>query len=173
MIKIEMLPLQGIVIESIGKINLGDTKTIVKKILGKPSSTSSDEKFFYHKYELKICFDKSNHVEFIECNGLFSTKTELSMYGIHPFKIEGDELIKILTKKNNGKVDDSEADYSYTFLNISVGIWRDSSPKEFKKEINEAKRNGEYEKDKKYFEEELERAKYFWTIAIGKKGYYS
>lgn len=175
MIKVKINPLQGINIAGVGSIHLGDKKTKVDKVIGKPSPGSDNEECFYRKYDCKICFDKNSCVEFIEFNNpalSLKKKIDVSIYEINPFELEGKKLVEILTKENNGEIDDSEADYSYAFLNTSVGVWRDSSPKELKKELKEAKQNGEYEEDKEYWEEELEKSKYFWTIGIGKKNYY-
>ena len=46
-----------------------------------------------------------------------------------PFKIGTDNLVALLSAKNGGEIDDSEAEYCYGFVNISVGIWRDMTEK--------------------------------------------
>ena len=96
----------------------------------------------------------------------------LSIYNIDPFQIGADKLVEILTEKNNGQIDDSEADYCFGFLNISVGVWRDATTKDIEESIAEMKANNEYEENKDWIDEDLTKAKNFWTIGIGIKNYY-
>lgn len=173
MIKIEILPLDGIEIENIGKLSLGLSKTDIEKLLGKPSDNSNLKQLFFAEYELRIDLDKQGNAEFIEfIYGPFPENTELSIYSVDPFKIGANKLIDILTEKNNGKVDDSEAEYCYTFQNISVGVWRQLTEKTVEESIAEMKAENEYEENKDWLNEDLEKAKNFWTIGIGIKNYY-
>ncbi len=173
MTKIEILPLDGIKIENIGKLSLGQSKADIEKLLGKPSDTSNLKQLFFDEYEVRIDIDKKGNAEFIEfIYGPFPEKTELSIYGVDPFQIGASKLIEILTKKNNGKIDDSEAEYCYTFQNISVGVWRQLTEKTVEESIAEMKADNEYEENKDWLNEDLEKAKNFWTIGIGVKNYY-
>ena len=173
MTKIEILPLDGIKIENIGKLSLGQSKADIEKLLGKPSDTSNLKQLFFDEYEVRIDIDKKGNAEFIEfIYGPFPEKTELSIYGVDPFQIGASKLIEILTEKNNGKIDDSEAEYCYTFQNISVGVWRQLTEKTVEESIAEMKADNEYEENKDWLNEDLEKAKNFWTIGIGVKNYY-
>ncbi len=173
MTKIELIPLEGIVIENIGKLTLGQSKSEIEKLVGEPSSSSNLKQLYYDDYECRIDLDKNGNAEFIEfIYGPFPEKTELSMYGVNPFEIGAEKLITILTEKNNGKIDDSEADYAFLFPNISVGIWREATEEEIEENIVEMKANGEYEENKDWVEEDLLKAKNFWTIGLGVENYY-
>ena len=173
MTKIEILPLDGIKIENIGKLSLGQSKADIEKLLGKPSDTSNLKQLFFDEYEVRIDIDKKGNAEFIEfIYGPFPEKTELSIYGVDPFQIGASKLIEILTEKNNGKIDDSEAEYCYTFQNISVGVWRQLTEKTVEESIAEMKADNEYEENKDWLNEDLNKAKNFWTIGIGVKNYY-
>ena len=173
MTKIEILPLDGIVIENIGKLSLGQSKSEIEKLLGKPSDSSNLKQLFFDEFEVRIDLDKKGNAEFIEfIYGPFPEKTELSIYGVDPFQIGASKLIEILTEKNNGKIDDSEAEYCYTFQNISVGVWRQLTEKTVEESIAEMKADNEYEENKDWLNEDLEKAKNFWTIGIGVKNYY-
>lgn len=173
MTKIEILPLDGIYIEKLGKILLGQSKSDIEKLLGQPSTKSSPNRLFYKDYELRIDLNKKSQIEFIEfiC-GPFPEKTEISIYGVDPFKVGADNLINILSKKNNGQIDDSEADYSFAFINISVGVWRDATPEDVEESIAESKANNEYEENKQLLEQDLIKANNFCTIGIGIENYY-
>lgn len=173
MTKIEILPLDGIEIENIGRLSLGQSKSDIEKLLGQPSDSSNLKQLFFDEYEVRIDFDKKGNAEFIEfIYGPFPEKTELSIYGVNPFQIGASKLIKILTEKNSGKIDDSEAEYCYTFQNISVGVWRQLTEKTVEESIAEMKAENEYEENKDWLNEDLEKAKNFWTIGIGVKNYY-
>lgn len=174
MITIEIIPLSGIEIEHIGRLNLGFSKTAVEALLGPPSPPSNAAQLYYDNYELRIDLDKKGEVEFIEfINGPFPTLTKLSIYGVDPFQAGADNLIALLTTNNNGPIDDGEAEFCYTFLNISVGIWREITSGDVEETIAEMKASGGYEENKRWLEEDLERSKQFWTIGIGVKDYYS
>lgn len=173
MIKIEILTLEGIEIENIGRLSLGQSKSDIENLLGKPSDSSNLMQLFFDEYEVRFDLDKQGNAEFIEfIYGPYPEKTELSIYGIDPFQIGANRLVEILTKKNNGKIDDSEADYSFAFLNISVGIWRQLTEKDVEESIAKMKADNEYGENKDWLNEDLEKAKNFWTIGIGVKGYY-
>ena len=173
MTKIEILPLDGIEIENIGKLSLGQSKTDIERLLGKPSDSSNLKQLFFDEYEVRIDLDKKGNAEFIEfISGPFPEKTELSIYGVNPFQIGATKLVEVLTEKNNGKIDDSEAEYCYTFQNISVGVWRQLTEQNVEESIAEMKADNEYEENKDWLNEDLNKAKNFWTIGIGVKNYY-
>ena len=173
MTKIEILPLDGIVIENIGKLSLGQSKKKKEKLFGKPSESSNLKQLFFDEYEVRIDLDKKGNAEFIEfIYGPFPEKTELSIYGVNPFQIGATKLVEILAEKNNGKIDDSEAEYCYTFQNISVGVWRQLTEQNVEESIAEMKADNEYEENKDWLNEDLNKAKNFWTIGIGVKNYY-
>lgn len=154
MTKIEILPLDGIEIENIGKLSLGQSKSDIENLLGKPSDSSNLKQLFFDEYEVRIDLDKKGNAEFIEfIYGPFPEKTELSIYGIDPFQIGANKLIEILTEKNNGKIDDSEAEYCYTFQNISVGVWRQLTEKTVEENIAEMKADNEYEENKDWLKD--------------------
>ena len=173
MTKIEILPLDGIVIENIGKLSLGQSKSDIEKLFGKPSESSNLKQLFFDEFEVRIDLDKKGNAEFIEfIYGPFPEKTELSIYGVNPFQIGATKLVEILAEKNNGKIDDSEAEYCYTFQNISVGVWRQLTEQNVEESIAEMKADNEYEENKDWLNEDLNKAKNFWTIGIGVKNYY-
>ena len=171
--KIKILPLDGIEIENIGKISLGQSQSEIESLLGKPSDSSNENQLYYNDYEVRIDLDKMKNAEFIEfIYGPFPEKTELSIYDVNPFQIGADQLVEILTEKNNGKVDDKEADYAFAFLNTSVGVWRQITEKNVQDDIDEMKSNNEYDENKEWLEEDMNKAKNFWTIGIGIENYY-
>ena len=72
---------------------------------------------------------------------------------------------------NNGEINDNENGYSYGFLNISVGIFRERTPEDVREMIEEAEEEGE-ELEQEDLEYEKRKAEHWATIGIGVKGYY-
>ena len=175
MITITIYPLKGIEIEGVGTIDLGKSRLEVEATLGKPNSDYSDEKrSTYLHYECRIDYDDANAVSFIEFfSGPFPERIELRIYGIDPFNIGADNLVALMREKNDGLVDGGDGGFSYTFLNISVGIWRDAREEDVQEWVEEKKANGEYDIDREWVEEELASSRNFWTIGIGVPGYYT
>ena len=171
--KIELVPLVGIQIEGIGQVNLGAGRAEVQSVLGAPSD-ALDDQYYYDELELRLDFNDQGTLEFIESiNGPYPEKTEISIYGVNPFQVEETELVSILSDKNAGEVDDAEAGYCYTFLNSSVGVWRQITEEDVQEEIEEIKADGEYEDNADMLLEDLKKSKFFWTIGIGVAGYYA
>lgn len=173
MIKINMIPLHGIDIENIGPIALGQSQTELIHLLGQPAEHSDAVQLYYDQYDLRIDLNQNKSIEFIEfINRPYPEKTKLSIYGVDPFQIDSNNLIQLLTEKNNGYVDLSEADYCFTFLNISVGIWRQYTEQDVMENITEMKKNNEYLENQDWLLADLDKAKHFWTIGLGEKNYY-
>lgn len=175
MITITIYPLKGIDIDGVGTIHLGQSRSEVEATLGEPKSDYSDEKrSAYLNYECKIDYDDADAVTFIEFfAGPFPERIRLQLYGIDPFQIGADNLVALLKEKNDGPVDGGDGGFSYSFLNISVGIWRDAREEDVQEWVEEKKADGEYEIDRQWIEEELAKSKNYWTIGIGVPGYYT
>lgn len=174
MTTIIIYPLQGIDIAGVGPINFGQPKSAIKKVLGRPGSNSDETRWFYNAYECRIDFDESGTIEFIEfIYGPFPERIQLSLYGIDPFRVGAGNLVELLSAKNGGEIDDREAEYCYEFVDISVGIWRDMTEKDAEEIIAEKKESDDYEYDRVWLEEELEKSRNYWTVGIGKAGYYT
>jgi hypothetical protein len=173
MIKIELKPLKGIDIENVGEVLLGQSRQNVESLLGKPSEPYSITSAFYDLYEFRIDFDEFGKVGYIEfLYGPFPERTELCIYDVNPFTIGAEKLVGILSKQNSGEVDLTEAEFSYAFLNISVGIWRQFTQKDVEQSIAELKSTGKYEFNKSSIENDLENSRNFWTIGLAVADYY-
>ncbi|GKS13400.1 hypothetical protein YDYSY3_44000 [Paenibacillus chitinolyticus] len=166
-------PLRGIDLNEAGYVAFGQTVQQVKLLLGEPSR-AYDKQLFYDELELRIDLNDEDRVEFMECIfGPCCEKTIPLIYEERPFELSGEALIALLTEKNNGIIDDTEAEYGYSFMEISVGIYRQATPADLLESIEEAKAEGTYEEDCEWLENDLRKANHFWTIGIGEKGYYT
>ncbi len=144
---IELIPLEKIIFDG-KEIFLGAKKEDVIKLLGEPECILKQyggKSWRYHYLEFACDFDENNELEAIEFLAGHSGELKPYIYGVSAFDVSKDELIKILAKNNNGNIDEENED-SYTFIDISIGIWKDSAN---------------------------EDDEYWTTILIGKKGYYS
>ena len=138
--KIELYPLEKIVIDGT-PVFLGMKRFDVEKAIGKGQNFG--DRYYYYDDETAIDYNENNTIEFIEFLGGIEGSLRPVIYGISAFDTLADDLITCLKQKNNGEVDDSEQGYSYSFLNISVGVYR-----------------------------EMKNAKHWETIGIGVSGYY-
>jgi hypothetical protein len=170
--KIEFIPLKGAKIEGIQLITFGMSQNVLIEILGEPSK-QFDNELSYEDLELCIYLDQHKNVELIEAYaGPYLESTEISIANTNPFTTSAEKLIEILTKVNSGEINKKEADHGFTFLIQSISVYRNRTQKESEDFISELKADGEYEEDKEYALFELEKSKYFWSISIGRKGYF-
>lgn len=168
MIKILLEPLKGIKIEGASSIEFNMSRLELEAKLGKPDSIY-DNKLFYEELELRMDLDKNQRLEFIEfIYGPVTENIEVEIYGLNPFKTKSSDLIEVLKGHNTGLVDSTEEPYCYAFHGSSVGIYRNSCEAEVADKMAVCKANSENPEQEEWFME----AHYFWTIGIGRKGYY-
>jgi hypothetical protein len=174
--KIKLLPLEGIEIENIGKVELGKSKSEIERLLGRSTRKSNNNELFYEEYDdygIRFWFDKHNYVEYIEIyNGPFPKEIIVSIYGVNPFQMFATNLVEFLTERNNGLMIGNATRNSYSFLNISVGLWRRVSEKSIEIDIDESKANGTYEEIKEMVEQDLKIVNYFSSIGVGIRKFY-
>lgn len=144
--KIELFPLEKMIID--GKdIFIGAKKEDVIKLLGEPENKHENyggNGWGYYYQEFACHFDNNDELEAIEFLYGHDGKLKPYIYGVSAFDVSRKELFEILKKHNNGRIDEENED-SYGFIEISVGIWKDS-----------ANENNDY----------------WTTILIGKENYY-
>lgn len=170
--KIVLHPLKGIEFENNEVLEFGTSKLELIKRFGNATS-EYDQQLFYDDLELRIDLDNEDKIEFIEfIYGPYPEKVEIEIYGINPFKTDSAALIELLSSHNKGEVDENEEPYCYAFLESSIGIFRDSCEVDMDEMLKEMKEIGAFAENEKWVLEDLEKAKYFWTVGLGKKEYY-
>lgn len=165
---IELYPLEKAVIGGIS-ICFGMEQSAVESVIGKGQLVG--KRYYYYNSEMVIDYNENKMVEFIEFFGGFDGKIQPKIYGEYVFKTKADDLYNILCKKNNGDIIDNENGYAYSFLNISVGIYRSTIPESVQEMIAEAEEDGE-SMGTEEIEYEMRRADYWAAIGIGIEGYY-
>lgn len=167
--KFEVKPLNGIY-WSDSKVKLGYTKDEVKNSLGIPKICENI--FYYFDNELSFHFNSEDKVEFIEFLSDKDGKVQPIIYDIGVFNTLADELYTLLSYKNMGDIDDNENGYSLSFKNISVGLYRESTPDSVNEMIEEMKNDGLDIENNEDIEIEKRKSLYWSSIGIGIIGYY-
>lgn len=166
---IEIYPLEKVVIDGTA-ICFGMNQSDVETAIGKGQITG--KRHYYFDNEMAIDYNENGTVAFIEFLGGIDGNIQPVIYGKRVFETKADDLYDVLSEKNNGEIVDDENGYAYSFLNISVGIYRSSIPENVQKMIMEAEKDGVPMKieDIQY---EMRKAEYWNTIGSGTEGYYS
>lgn len=125
--RVEVFPLEKITIDN-KEIMLGMNIDEMQKLIGIPDRVFSNcdgesGRHYYFDSELVLDFDESGLLEFIEFLGGIDGNLRPYLYGVSAFETSADELLKMIMEQDD-EVDDSEADYCYCFLNVSIGLWR-------------------------------------------------
>ena len=169
-VSLELLPLEGLRLGD-QLLPLSASKEQAEALLG-PAEEFQGDQWYYAESELRLDFDQSGRLEFIEFLGGLEGTLQPTVYGLPAFQTGADELIEELTRHNDGPVDDSEQGYSYAFLNISVGVYRSILPKDVQEMIAEMEADGIPTLNNPDLERDKLRAEHWETIGIGLPGYY-
>lgn len=165
---IDIDPLDKVVIDGVS-VCLGMEQTAVEAVIGKGQFIGN--RYYYYNNDMAIDY-KDGKVEFIEFLGGIDGSLHPRIYGVSAFDTPAEELIKILKQKNDGQVDDSEQGYSFAFLNIGVGVYRELRPSDVAQMIEEMKADGISTENNEDVAKEMRKADHWSTIGIGAAGYY-
>ena len=166
---IEIYPLEKIVIDGVS-IYLGMDQSAVETAIGKGQLTG--KRYYYYDNNMALDYSENKTVEFIEFLGGIDGSVHPVIYGVSAFDTPADELVNLLRQKNDGEIDDSEQGYSFLFLNISVGVYRERRPSDVMEMIEEMKADGIPTEDNEDIAAEMRKANHWATIGIGVAGYY-
>ena len=166
---IEIYPLEKIVVDGVS-IYLGMDQSAVETAIGKGQLIG--KRYYYFDNDMAIDYSENKTVEFIEFLGGIDGSVHPVIYGISAFDTLADELDSLLRQKNDGEIDDSEQGYSFAYLNISVGIYRERRPSDVMEMIEEMKADGISTEDNEDVEAEMRKADHWATIGVGVAGYY-
>ncbi len=166
---IVLLPLEGV--NFAGKtIALTALRGDVENLMGS-CGKSVENSLYYFGSELRFDFAGDGRLEFIEFLGGADGKLRPEIYRKSVFDTDADELFAILSEKNCGDIADTENGYSYAFLNITVGVFRERLPEEVREMMEEAEKCGA-PMSAKEIEAEMRMAECWSTIGMGTEGYY-
>ena len=165
-----LIPLTGL--EWNGQtIRFGDSREAVEQILGEAEVVRGSH--YYFNKELRFDFDDNGGLKFIECLGGMDGGLQPELCGVPAFQTDAEELLELLKGENDGDIDDSEAEYEYRLLNISVGLYREITPADMDGMLLEMSNMDLTNMGDIRIEEETRRAHHWDTIGIGAKDYYA
>ena len=165
--KIELYPLEKVVIDGVS-IHLGMEQSDVERLIGNGQFVR--DRYYYNNNELAISYDdgKVNYIEFL---GVMYGRLKPFIYGVSAFEADANEIYELLKKHNGSEIADAEQGYSYAFLNISVGVYREAVPENVAEMIEEAASFGNPMSEEE-IQYEIGRANHWATIGMGTDGYY-
>jgi len=149
MIEIHVLPRDN----TFGII-LSESRENVRNKLGTPSTIQENTDYYQsHKPYLSVDYGANNNVEHISISNPNSDDVNVLFQNLDVFTIPASEMIAAIENHTGLKVDidDTEIPYLYIFQDLDLSFWRSVLPE------NESDKEG----------------KYFETVSIGVKGYYS
>ena len=117
--KIKILPNNGVLIEDIGEIHFGFSKTNIELLLGKPES-EIDNVYAYFENSLHFVFDAYNKVSLIDLRS--SKLLSVRLFNRNIFTKNEVEITTLFASKNMGRLPDVEGYFSYPSLGISFSM---------------------------------------------------
>ena len=166
---IELFPLEKAVVDG-QSIPLGANRASVEEVLG--AGEEIENRTYYFGSNLCVEYDEAKKVSFIEVScGDPESPVTATIYGADIAKSGADRILQILTEKNHGEME-NENGYSYTFFNLSVSVYREITPDDYKELIEEMKANGDPVEGNPDVEADLWKSTHWATIGIGASDYY-
>jgi hypothetical protein len=146
----EVIPFKGV-----GPVLLGMSREEVRTAMGIPTKsyrktgarTLTDA---YHRGGFQVFFDEHDRVEYIELSSPDDSFTTVYK-GKEVFQTKADDLVDLIAEDAPFDAEDPELGYTYTFSQLELGVWRPVIPED----------------------DNDPEGRYFSTIGIGKRGYFS
>lgn len=130
----------------IGPLRLGASKAEIHSILGEPESKKGSAELFLGS-SIQVHYHENGGVEFIE----IASDIPVTWNQMDIFSTPADFLVEAISKFTPLQNEDNEQGYTYTFPESEVALWRPTLSDE----------------------EDPEDGKYFASIGVGCRGYYS
>lgn len=166
---IEIFPLNKVMVDGVS-VCLGMERSAVENAIG--TGQLIGKRYYYYNNELAIDYNENGTVEFIEFLGGSEGYLQPIIYGVSAFGTDAEEVVELLKQKNDGEITDTEQEYSYSFSNISVGVYREIRPSDILEMIEEMKVDGIPTEDNEDLAADMRRANHWATIGVGVAGYY-
>ena len=166
---IEIYPLDKVIFDG-NPVYLGMEQFAVESIIGKGQLIG--KRYYYFNNEMAIDYSQRGTVEFIEFLGGIEGTLRPVIYDVSAFDVDADELVELLKQKNAGEVMDPEQGHLYSFVNISVGLYRELRPEDVLEMIEFMKADGIPTEGNEDVAADMKRASHWGTIGVGVAGYY-
>ena len=167
--KIEIYPLDKVVFDGV-PVCFGMERSAVENAIG--TGQLIGKRYYYHNNELAIDYNGNDTVEFIEFLGGAEGSLQPTIYDVSAFGTDAEELAELLKQKNDGEITDTEHGYSYSFSNISVGVYREIRPSDVLEMMEAMKADGIPTENNEDLAADMRRANHWATIGVGVVRYY-
>ncbi|MCH2233979.1 MAG: hypothetical protein MK078_06970 [Crocinitomicaceae bacterium] len=150
-------PLSGV-----NQLKFGKTRDEIIEDFEDPTEEEGRTDYYeFESFSLALSYDRNDKLEFIEFSKV-SEGTPVLLHEIDVFNLEGEALLKEIENISSDSFnqENSEPPYTYIFDSLEIAIDRPTTPEEYEE--------GEAESSDGY-----ENGKYFRSIGIGCKGYFS
>lgn len=156
--------------KSIGPIKIGMMKSEVDDILPAPSANRNT--MFYYFQNLLHVEIKNDIVVFIQ---LCSNQDILPIFeNKNLFSLKDKEILSLFSKYDSVDEDDAEYGYVYQFNKIGINFGREAIPEDLEQELENLDKNSkDFQEEKDFYVTEIEKYRYFQTVAVFGEGYYS
>ena len=101
-----------------------------------------------------------------------NTVMKITLNGIDVFKTKASELVSILECINGPDFIKEGNGYSYSFPKISVGLWRELTPKDYLELVAATKADGMYEEMKEDLAADYIKSEYFQIFNVASADYF-
>ena len=128
------------------QIKLSVQRSDIHELLGPPNDFNENTDY-YSNSSIQIHYSENGVVEFIE----LASDQNVVWDGISIFSTPVVELVKELSKKTKQSTNEPEPGYTFTYPEYELSFWRPTQPDE----------------------EEPDEGKYFESVGLGCKGYFS
>lgn len=121
--------------------------------------------------DIRVDFDDAEKVEFIEIRGGCDSSFCPILQKILLFEMETAEVVRLL--KENYSVEERENGHSYIIPELELALWRERIEADVDGFIADMEADGIAVEGNAEVELERKLARYFETVAIGRKGYFT
>ncbi|MBO5353850.1 MAG: hypothetical protein J6A77_11190 [Lachnospiraceae bacterium] len=161
-------PLRGVSWQA-GEICLGDQEQELSK--RNANFEKYGNSYYYDSRNLRVDISEKQEVEFIELSREENGAMSPVLCNVPVFENEVGEVLRQLEKY--GPIEERENGHMYVLPELEAALWRERTETDVEEFIVDMKADGIAVEGNPDVESEWKLAKYFQTIAIGRKGYFS
>ncbi len=155
--------------KSIGSVSLEMNKADVIRILGEPDHIHNNMHYYKSSYQIEY---RNDQVKFIEATN--DSGIAIRYLNKNLFDLKDSEILNLFSDIGNLNTDDREHGFVFNYDDIQLKFYREHMPEDVEEEINSLNKDSiDYEIEKDSLLVELEYFRYFDSISIYTKDYYS
>ncbi len=161
-------PLEGVSWKS-GEIRLGIPEYELRNV--HVNHEKYENSYYYDSRNLRVDIDEKQEVEFIEFSRDSDGMLQPVLCNVAVFAEEVNVVLRQLEK--HGTIEEWENGHMYVLPELDVALWRERTEADIEGFIEDMKADGIAVEGNPDVKEEWKFAKYFQTVSIGRKGYFT